>query len=87
MDFLVFKDINCSGRTIAHHRACPNVGVTSSKIRADKVRCSLRHAEASMRIGIVLLKKLRKAIQEIGRTGIYDSSTTKGEFTNSKLIH
>ena len=38
-----------------------------------------------MRIGIVL--KLRKAFQEVGRTGIYDSSTTRGDPTNSKLIH
>ena len=26
LDFLMFKDINDSGRTIIHHRACPNVG-------------------------------------------------------------
>ena len=25
LDFLIFKDINDSGRTIVHHRACPNL--------------------------------------------------------------
>ena len=28
LDFLIFKDVNNSGRTVVHHRACPNVGLT-----------------------------------------------------------
>jgi len=26
LDFLIFKDVNNSGRTVVHHRACPNIG-------------------------------------------------------------
>ena len=54
LDFLNFKDVNNSGRTLVHHRACPNVGVTNLDSCVDKVRCSLRHAAAAMIIGIVL---------------------------------
>ena len=61
LDFLVFKDVNNSGRTIVHHRACPNVGVTNLLKCVDGTRCSLRHSAASMRVGIVL--KLRKAFE------------------------
>ena len=85
LDFLIFKDINDSGRTIVHHRACPNLGLSHLNHCSDKVRCSYRHAAASMRIGIVL--KLRKAFHEVGRRGIYDASTSKGDPTNSVLIH
>ena len=38
-----------------------------------------------MRIGIVL--KLRKAFQEVGRRGQYEPLTTKGDPTNSTLVH
>ena len=53
LDFVIFKNVNNSGRTLVHHRACPNVRVTNLNSCVDKVRCSLRHAAASMRIGIV----------------------------------
>ena len=85
LDFLVFKDVNNSGRTIVHHRACPNVGVADLLSCSDNIRCSLRHSAASMRVGIVL--KLRKAFEEVGRRGIYDASTTKGDPTRSTLVH
>jgi len=29
LDYLMFKDVNDSGRTIIHHHACPNVGNSS----------------------------------------------------------
>ena len=30
LDFLIFKDVNNSGRTLVHHNACPNVGLTKT---------------------------------------------------------
>ena len=38
-----------------------------------------------MRIGIVL--KLRKAFQEVGRRGLYEPLTARGDSTNSTLVH
>ena len=66
LNFLIFKDVNESGRTIV-------------------LKCSLRHAAHSMRIGIVL--KLRKAFEEVGRRGTYEPATLKGDPTKSTLIH
>ena len=37
-----------------------------------------------MRVGIVL--KLRKAFEEVGRRGIYEASTSKGDPTRSVLV-
>jgi len=52
LDYLMFKDVNDSGRTIIHHHACPNVGNSSPQNCPDLVKCSLRHSANSMRIGI-----------------------------------
>ena len=57
LEFFIFKDVNNSGRTVVHNHACPNVGLTHLQLCQDRVKCSLRHSAASMRIGIVL--KLR----------------------------
>ena len=84
LDFLIFKDVNNSGRTLVHHNACPNVGLAHLELCQDKVKCSLRHSAASMRVGIVL--KLRKAFEEVGRRGIYEVSTSKGDPTRSLLV-
>jgi len=65
LDFLMYKDVNDSGRTIIHHHACPNVGNLSLDLCPDLVKCSLRHSANSMRVGIVL--KLSKAFQEVGK--------------------
>ena len=54
LDFLIFKDVNNSGRTIVRHNACPNVGFAHLELCQDKVKCSLRHSASSMRVGIVL---------------------------------
>ena len=54
LDFLMFKDINDSGRTIIHHHTCPNVGNSSLETCPDLVKCSYRHSANSMRVGIVL---------------------------------
>ena len=67
LDFLVFKDVNDSGRTVVHNRACPFLGGESLEQCADPVKCAYRHSASSMRIGIVL--KLRKAFEEVGRRG------------------
>ena len=85
LNFLIFKDVNDSGRTIVHHNACPNLGLRKLDLCNDKVKCSLRHAAHSMRIGIVL--KLRKAFEEVGRRGTYEPATLKGDPTKSTLIH
>ena len=42
LDYLMFKDVNDSGRTIIHHHACPNVGNSSLQSCPDLVKCSLR---------------------------------------------
>ena len=43
LDFLMYKDVNDSGRTIIHNHACPNVGNSSMDSCPDLVKCSLRH--------------------------------------------
>ena len=84
LDYLMFKDINDSGRTIIHHHACPNVGNSSLQDCPDLVKCSLRHSANSMRIGIVL--KLSKAFQEVGRRGPFEKDTMSGDPTKSLLV-
>ena len=76
LDFLIFKDVNNSGRTVVHHRACPNIGLTHINECRDNIRCSSRHSAASMRIGIV--QKLRKGFEEVGRKGTFEPGTFKG---------
>ena len=49
--FLIYKDVNDSGRTVVHHFTCPNVGTTSTQQCIDQVRCGLRHQSESMRVG------------------------------------
>ena len=67
LDFLIFKDVNNSGRTVVHHRTCPFIGSDSLGQCTDLVKCAQRHSMNSMRIGIVL--KLRKVLEEVGRRG------------------
>jgi len=81
LDFLIFKDVNNSGRTIVHNHASPNVGLMHLQLCQDRIRCSLRHSAASMRVGIVM--KLRKAFEEVGRRGTYEISTSKALGPNS----
>ena len=84
LDFLMYKDVNNSGRTIIHHNACLNVGNESLEACPDHFKCSLRHTANSMRIGIVL--KLSKAFQVVGRRGPFDKPTMYGEPTMSLLV-
>ena len=84
LDFLILKDVNGSGRTVVHHRACPRLGSVNHDNCLDKTRCSSRHTANSMRIGIV--QKLRKGFEEVGRKGPYDPSMAKGDPTRSKLV-
>jgi len=84
LDFLMYKDINDSGRTIIHHHACPNVGNKSLQDCPDLVKCSLRHSANSMRIGIIL--KLSKAFESVGRRGPFDLDTMSGDPTKSVLV-
>ena len=82
LDFLFCKDVNGSGRTVVHHRACPDLGSTSLGECHDRIKCSERHTTNSMRIGIV--QKLRKGFEEVGRKGPYDPAMAKGDPTKSK---
>ena len=84
LNYLIFKDVNNSGRTIVHNRACPFLGGDSLKQCIDPVKCAMRHSANSMRIGIVL--KLRKAFEEVGRRGNYIPTTQKGDPTKSFLV-
>jgi hypothetical protein len=84
LDFLIFKDVNHSGRTVVHHRAFPNIGLTHINECRDNIRCSSRHSAASMRIGIV--QKLRKGFEEVGRKGTFEPGTFKGDPTRSNLV-
>jgi len=84
LDFLMYKDVNDSGRTIIHHHACPNVGNTTLEACPDLVKCSLRHSANSMRIGIIL--KLSKAFDEVGRRGPFEKETMSGDPTKSLLV-
>jgi len=85
LNFLVFKDVNDSGKTVVHHRSCPNLGIANIKDCSDKDLCSKRHTANSMRIGIV--QKLRKGFEEVGRRGPFVPSTCEGDPTNSVLVN
>ena len=74
--FLIYKDVNDSGRTVVHHYMCQNVGTESTEKCSDQVKCGLRHQSESMRVGII--DKLRKAFEDVGRNGPFDSTTQLG---------
>ena len=84
MKFLIFKDVNDSGRTIVHKDSCPFLGYASAENCVDQVHCGLRHLSESMRVGIV--DKLRKAFEVVGRKGPYNSLDQLGNSTNSNLV-
>ena len=84
LDFLMYKDVNDSGRTVIHHHACPDVGKNSLESCPDPFKCSLRHSAHSMRIGIVL--KLSKAFEDVGRRGPFEKDTMSGDPTKSLLV-
>ena len=85
LKFLIYKDVNDSGRTLVHHFQCPNVGTKSNDRCGDKVKCGLRHQSESMRVGIV--DKLRKAFEDVGRKGPYDPETQLGDPTRALEIN
>ena len=43
LEFLIFKDVNDSGRTIVHKETCPHLGTTSVDLCSDNIQCGLRH--------------------------------------------
>ena len=73
LEFLIFKDVNDSGRTVVHKETCPHIGTSAIQNCEDQVQCGLRHQAESMRVGIV--DKLRKGFEEVGRKGTYDPVT------------
>jgi len=83
-NFLIFKDVNDSGRTVVHKDTCPYIGTTSLEHCTDKIQCGLRHQAESMRIGIV--DKLRKGFEEVGRKGPYSLIDQMGDPTRSNLV-
>ena len=84
LDFLIYKDINSSGRTLVHHAACPYVGTTTCDECSDKTLCAVRHQAASMRVAIIA--KLRKGFEDVGRKGIYNPLTLQGDPTRGALV-
>ena len=48
LEFLIFKDVNDSGRTIVHKENCPHIGTSSVHSCLDKIQCGLRHQAESM---------------------------------------
>jgi hypothetical protein len=84
LKYLIFKDVNDSGRTIVHKESCPFLGTATVDKCTDQVQCGLRHQAESMRIGII--DKLRKAFEEVGRKGPYCSSDQMGDPTRSSIV-
>ena len=60
------------------------MGTDSTQQCNDKVKCGLRHQSESMRVGII--DKLRKAFEDVGRTGPYDSITQLGDPTRVSIV-
>ena len=84
LDFLIFKDVDDSGRTVVHYRACPFIGTDNFLRCENPVLCAKRHQAASMRTGII--SKLRKGFEEVGRKGTYDPVSVQGDPTMSPLV-
>ena len=68
--FLIYKDVNDSGRTIVHHYTCSNVGTDSTQQCNDKVKCCLRHQSTSQSMTVGIIDKLSKTFEDVGRTGL-----------------
>ena len=64
LEFVIFKDVNDSGRTVVHKDACPYLGTSSIERCEDNIQCGLRHQAESMRVGIV--DKPRRALRKLG---------------------
>ena len=84
LEFLIFKDVNDSGRTIVHRENCPHLGTASVHLCSDVIQCGLRHQAESMRVGIV--DKLRKGFEEVGRKGPYSPLDQMGDPTRSIVV-
>ena len=84
LDFLIFKDINNSGRTSVHHKDCPNIGSANFERCSDRVLCAKRHQAASMRVGII--SKLRRGFEDVGRKGVYNPRTLQGDPTRGAIV-
>ena len=84
LDFLIYKDINDSGRTPVHHKDCPNIGTSNFVRCSDKVLCAKRHQAASMRVGII--SKLRRGFEDVGRKGVYNPRTLQGDPTRGAVV-
>ena len=84
LKFLIFKDVNDSGRTIVHKDTCLHLGKSSVDACADDIQCGLRHQAESMRVGVV--DKLRKGFEEVGRKGPYNPLDQMGDPTRSILV-
>ena len=80
LDFLIFKDVNNSGRTLVHHNACPNVGLTHLELCQDKVKCSLRHSATSKgdpTRSLLVQKYIGFKHMEQGEAGVLNKSAPK----------
>ena len=85
VEFLIFKDVNDSGRTVVHNDTCPYIGTTLLEHCVDKIQYGFRHQAESMRVGIV--DKLRKGFEEVGRKGPYSPIDQMGDPTRCILVN
>ena len=60
LDFLIFKDVDNSGRTVVHFKACPFIG--TDNFCESSVLCAKRHQSASIGTGII--SNLRKGLKK-----------------------
>ena len=84
LNFLIFKDVDSSGRTVVHHHDCPNLGSQEISSCKDGVRCGKRHAAESLRVGI--FDKLRSGFDSLGRKGTWDQESLTGNPVHSCMV-
>ena len=84
LDFLIYNDINDSGRTPVHHKDCLNIGTSNCVRCSDKVLCAKRHQAASMRVGII--SKRRRGFEDVGREGVYNPHTLQVDPTRGAMV-
>ena len=83
VDFLIFKDVNGSGRTWVHDLECEDVG---GRVRTQNclVGCAYRHAAQSMRTG--QYQVLKRGFEEFHMAGEWDPIGLRGNPVESQRV-